>query len=642
MNEELNIIISAETDKLRSELDKAQKEIEKLKKKGKVSFEEFNTGVQKVGDVAKKSLAVAGAAIAGAATALLALTASTQEYRNEQAKLNAAFESVGGSAEVAYNTYNDLYRVLGDTGTATEAAQQLANITTNEKQLAEYTTICQGVYAKWGGAIDSAGFAEGINHTIQLGEVQGTLADALEWSGVSVDEFNEKLAKCNTEAEREKLIRETLGGMYNDAAANYEKSAADILAQNEAQEKLNKSTAEVGKALAPVNAMLTELGADILAQLTPYITDFAENYMPQIKEALSGVGDAIGKVIKFIADHWELISTIAIIIAGICAALSVFSAVMAVVNAVMLASPVTWIVLAIVAAIAALVTIIVLVIKYWDEIKEATKKCWDAICNAVEVAIDWVVGLFTKIFNWVKENWQGLLLLLANPFAGAFKLIYDNCEGFRNIVDNTCKAIADFFKNLWQGIKDTFKSVGSWFSNTFNSAVNGIKNAFSKVTGFFSDIWNKIKSIFSSVGSAIAGAISGAVKKAINSVLSIAVKTINGFISAINTAIGIINAIPGVNIKKLSKLEVPQLAKGGIVNSATLAVIGEQGKEAVVPLENNTEWLDKLAGKLSASLNGGSGKPIVLTVDGKVFAQTSINTINQLTKQTGSLGLVLG
>jgi hypothetical protein len=84
--------------------------------------------------------------------------------------------------------------------------------------------------------------------------------------------------------------------------------------------------------------------------------------------------------------------------------------------------------------------------------------------------------------------------------------------------------------------------------------------------------------------------------------------------------------------------QIPKLAKGGIVDGATLAMIGEQGKEAVVPLENNTEWLDKLAAKINGTANNKPAR-IVLNVDGKTFAQTSINTINDLTRQTGSLKL---
>jgi phage-related protein len=642
MNEELKIVISAEIKKLKDNVNKAKKTIKEFVKENKDKINEFNTEFQKVGDVSKNALVGAGAAIVGLGAAFLGLGAATAEYRNEQAKLVTAFEAAGGSATEAKSAYNDLYRVLGDEGQATEAAAHLAKITTEEKALKEWTTICQGVYATFGASLPIEGLTEAANETAKVGQVTGGLADALNWAGVSEDDFNAKLEKCNSEAEREKLIRETLNGIYTDAATKYEKNNEQILAQNEAQARLQDSMAKLGEVAAPVNTMLTELGAEVLAQLTPYIKDFAENYMPQIKEALSGVGDAIGNVITWIADNWDLVSTLAAIITGIAVALSVFSTVMGIVNAVMMASPVTWIVLGIVAAVAALVAIIVLVIKYWDEIKAATIKCWNAIVDAVKVAINWVIDLFKSIFAWVKENWLGLLLLLVNPFAGAFKLIYDNCEGFRNVVDNACAAIKKFFADLWTNIKNIFAGVGAWFKGVFNSAVTGIKNVFSGISGFFSGIWAKIKSIFTSVGGAIADAISGAVKGAINKVLSFATRTINGFISAINAAISVINAIPGVNIAKLSKLSVPQLAKGGVVESATLALIGERGKEMVMPLENNLEYLDKLAAMLSARMGTGKSTPIVMQVDGKTFAQISIDSINQLTKLTGSLPLQLG
>ena len=118
-----------------------------------------------------------------------------------------------------------------------------------------------------------------------------------------------------------------------------------------------------------------------------------------------------------------------------------------------------------------------------------------------------------------------------------------------------------------------------------------------------------------------------------------AIGIINGFITAINFAIGIINKIPGVNITELKKLDVPQLAKGGIINSATLAVVGERGKEAVMPLENNTEWIDMLAERLAARQSAPS--KIVLALDGKELGYATINAINNITRQTGELKLAI-
>lgn len=634
--EELAIVITAEIGKLKQELEKGKKEVENFSKKSKTSFKDVNDAIQSVGGVAKSALKVTAGAIAGAATALVGLSAATAEYRNNQAKLTTAFETAGASADTAKQTYNDLYRVLGEDDTAVEAANHLAQMTTNEKDLAEWTNICQGVYATFGDSLPIEGLTEAANETAKVGTVTGSLADALNWAGISEDAFNEKLEKCNSEAEREKLIRETLNGVYDEAASNYEKNAAGTLAQNEAQAKLNESMGKLGEAMAPINTMLAEFATEVLEKITPGIQEFAEKHGPTIKEVLGNIATAIGDVLTWITDNWEFVSTLGAVILGIATALSVVSTVMGIVNAVMMASPVTWIVLGIVAAVAALVAIIVLCVKHWDEIKEAAGK-----------AVEWIKGVWDTVATWFKEKiidpivefFTGLWDGIKNIFKVVKDWFTEKFNAARDGVKNAFSSIGDFFKGIWNKITGVFSAVGTWFSDKFKSAVDKIKNVFSTITSFFSGIWTSIKNIFSNVGSAIGNAITNTVKSAINGVLKTATGIINGFISAINIAISVINAIPGVNIKKLKKLDVPKLAEGGIVDSATLAVIGEQGKEAVVPLENNLEWIDKLAEKLAAKTGGST--PIVLQVDGKTFAQTSINTINELTRQTGSLKLNL-
>ena len=625
MNEQLKIIIAAEVAKFKQNVDDAKKKIKDFVKEGTKDFGALNDEFQKVGDKSKTVLKVMGGAVAGAATALLGLAGSTKEYRNQQAMLNSAFEAAGGSAESAKKTYNDLYRVLGDSGQATEAAQHLAQLTTEEKALSEWTNICQGVYATFGESLPVESLTEAVNHSAKLGEVQGTLADALEWSGVNMDEFNEQLFWCNSESEREKLIRDTLNGVYSDAASIYEENNAAVLAQNEAQLSLQDAMAKLGEATAPILTMLTSLLVDVLTPLVPQLQEFAEKYGPSIAEALAKIGEVVGKVLGFVFDNWELVSTLAIIIAGISAALTVFSTVMGIVNAVMAASPVTWIVLAIVAAIAALVAIIVVVIKHWDEIKAATKKCWDAIVEAVKTAIDWIVNLFKSIINWVKENWVGLLLLLVNPFAGAFKLLYDNCDGFREFIDNFISKvksaiktgfswikdkIVEPIKNAFETVKTTFSKIPDIMKNALNKAKDGVKSIIDKIKGFFSFEFKLPK-----------------------------IKTPKFSITPDGWKIG--DLLKG----SIPKLGITWNARGGVFEKPTVMTygnslqgLGEAGAEAIVPLENNTEWLTKIANMLSERMDG---RPIILTVDGKVFGQTAIRTINENTKSTGKLALVV-
>ena len=594
MNEELKVVISAEISELKQGVAEAQGEIDRFSKNGVSGFDQFSNAVTTMGEKSTALLKGVGVAVAGAATALLALSETTKEYREAQAKLNTAFESAGGSAEQATTTYNDLYRVLGDGDVAVEAANHLAKLTTNQAELSEWTTICQGVYATFGDSLPIEGLTEAANETAKTGALTGSLADALNWAGVSEEEFQAKLDACNTEAEREALIRETLNGLYTEAATGYEENAAGLLEANEAQAQLDATLAELGETMEPIMTALKELATEILADLMPYLKDFAEENLPKIKEALSDVGEKIGEVIGWIVDNWNVISTVGGIVLAIATAISVLSAGIAAYNTVMaiaaaVSAPITGIIAAIIAVVTALIAGIVLLVKNWDKVKETVTKVWTAIKDTVSKGVD---------------------------------------------------AVIKFFSNLWTSIKNIFSKVGSWFSDIFSKAWDGIKNAFAGVKSFFTGIWDSIKAIFSKVGEVIGGAITNTVKKAVNAVLSTAVAIINGFISAINLAISLINAIPGVNLKKLNKLAVPQMAKGGVVDSATLAVIGEQGKEAVVPLENNLEWLDKLATMLNDRLGGGNA-PIVLNVDGKVFAEASISSINKLTRQTGRLGLVL-
>lgn len=551
------------------DLKQSFKDARKEAKEATATWDDFTAATEEMGAKSRSILKGLATTLLAMGGAVLALAASTKEYRQQQAMITTAFESAGSSAEVAKQTYNDLYRVLGDHGQATEATQQLGKLTTNTKELAEWTKISQGVYATFGTSLPIEGLAEAVNHSAKLGEVQGTLADALEWSGITVDEFNEQLFWCNSESEREKLIRDTLNGLYADAAVKYEENSQSILEQNEAQLALTDTLATLGETVEPIMTMLTVLATDVMAELAPYIEDFVNDYSPEIKDALKTIGELIGNVLKFIFDNWELLSNLAIVIGAVCVALTLFSTVMAVVNAVMLASPVTWIVLGIVAAITAVGAAIVLVVKYWDEIKEATRKAVDAIVRFVQ-----------KVVQWFKDNWQGLALLIVNPFAGAFKLAYDNCEGFRKKVDTFLGKLKDNFKKAINWIKDLFK---------FEWSLPKIK-----VPKF------SIKPEGWKIGDLLEG---------------------------IKPTLGITwNARGGV-------FDRPTIFNYG----NTLQGLGEDGAEAVVPLENNTEWLNKIAERLASSL--GNNQPTILQVDGKTFAKVVETTVNARTRQTGRLGI---
>ena len=683
MNEELKVIISAEITKLKQNVNDAKQQISNFKEQVDKASKNVKENFAKIGEGIKNGIKTAATSIAAAGTALIALGASTQEYRNEQAKLVSAFEAAGSSAAVAKDTYNDLYRVLGDGGQATEAANHLVKLTTNEKELSEWTNICKGIYATFGDSLPIEGLTEAANETAKVGQVTGPLADALNWAGISEDKFNESLAACANEQEREALIRKTLNGLYDDAATKFETNNKQVLKQNEAQAKLQETMAKLGEAVAPVVTAFTNFANQALAVVTPYIQELSDKYMPALEEVLGKVSEALGTALNFVIQHKEILAVIGGVIATVVTAIGLYNAVAAVKAAMDAAQVATLGALvtayaaqaaamvvaiapyvAIVAAISAVIAIIVVCIKHWDNIKAAAVKAWEGIksawakagewfkgiVDAIKKAFDgigeWFKNLFAKAWEGIKSAWSGVKDWFRSLWEGIksiwqvvkdwFKTLFSNAwDGIKS----AWSGVKSWFSDLWNGIKSVYSAVSGWFSSIFTNAYNGIRNAFSGITGFFSGIWNDIKNIFSNVGTAIASGIRGAVSGAVNAVLSTAANIINGFISSINFAIRIINRIPGVHISRIRELNIPAMAQGGVVDSATLAMIGENGKEAVVPLENNLEWLNKLAGMLNERMGGNT--PIVLQVDGKTFAQISCDSINQLTRQRGSIPLVI-
>lgn len=849
MNEELKILIKAVVDDAKKNLDSVKKELEEIEKQGKETGKALDSSLKKVG----KGALIAVAAITAVVTAIINLGKKSQEFQKTQAKLISGFQAVGLSTNQALSTYKDLFRFLGESDRAGEAANHLALLTQNEKHLAEWTKILQGVYARFGDSLPVEGLAEAANETLKVGKVTGTLADALNWAGVSEDEFNNQLANTTSLQEREALLRSTLNNLYSNAANLYERNNKALIAYNESQANLDITLARATQYITPLLTALNNLATALLTVLTPALSTIATYFtafIQLIAEAITWVGNFFGmfggsttkakadvegytaamkaytsslstgfsdgadsikdtnKQIQELKkqtmgfDELNILSSQQAVTAGgtsggggagggailtppdpsdygiggdllsldsmlgdIDEAKQKLEGVLFLVGLIA-AGFIAWKIASFISQVQHLRTILILTAgdaaladiftEAKDELDLLKQKVMtfvgvlmiiagaillikgytDAWVNGVDwgnfalmlsgiglivggmamafgplaAAISMIVGGIALLVVGIKDLitngysmeavitvavgailvlvgavWAFNSALLANPITwivvaimalvAAFVVLWNECEGFRNFwkqvweaikvafsavwewikqaakdiaqffvdawhaIENIWKAIPGFFKGLWEDIKKAFSAVGKWFSDIFTDAWNGIKKAFSAVGSFFKGVWKTITDIFSKVGKTISDAVSGAFTTAINWVLSKAIGIINGFISAINAAISVINAIPGVSIKKLKKLEVPKLATGGIVSGATLAMIGERGKEAVLPLENNTGWMDMLAERL-ASKNKTPTK-IVLAVDGRELGYATLDSINNITQQTGKLQLVI-
>lgn len=243
-----------------------------------------NKSLTALGDFAKKGVKAAGAAAAGLTAAFIALDGATEEYRVAQGKLNAGFQAAGFSADVARKSYRNFYAILGDTDTATEASQLLANMAKNEEEVTKWTRIAAGVHGTFGDSLPIEGLVESANETARTGQITGVFADAINWAtkegekfGVALkadteankkwneavksaasaeDFFNLALQNCSDESARQKLIVDTLSKTYDKVADSYYANNQQVINARRNHATLDEMLAKVGDTSAKVKNQL--------------------------------------------------------------------------------------------------------------------------------------------------------------------------------------------------------------------------------------------------------------------------------------------------------------------------------------------------------------------------------------------------
>lgn len=224
-----------------------------------------------MGNLISSGIQAAASAVADLVSSLWNLDESTEEYRRAQGRLNTAFEAAGYGADTAQQAYQAFYGILGDTDTATEASQLLAQLAESEEDVATWTEIAAGVSGTFGDSLPIEGLIEAANETAKVGEVTGTLADALNWVGINEEEFNAQLAACSSESERNRLIMNTLAGQYDEASEAFYRNNEALVASRNAQAQMDAVTAKLGNTIANVKNQLT-------ANLLPALSGLADAF----------------------------------------------------------------------------------------------------------------------------------------------------------------------------------------------------------------------------------------------------------------------------------------------------------------------------------------------------------------------------
>lgn len=578
------------------------------------------------------------------ASAVWGLPEATREYRTAMAKLDTAFSKANFSADVAAGTYRTLYRVVGDTDQATEAANLIANMAKNQQELQQWTTILTGVFGTYGDSLPVESLAETAAETAKTGTVTGSLADALNWSSEAAtmfagymnkdvktaeDAFNVALSQCSNEQERQALITETLTKLYGGAAEQYQETAGDILDANDATARLAEVQSQMGEAMEPANTAWQNLKTTLMESFLPIAIERVQGLAGQI-DALAG---ALSGVIGWCQEHQTLLTVIGIGLGVLATAILAYNiSLHATAIATAVATAATGAFAAVVGFLTSPITIAIAIITALIAIGVALYQNWDTAS-----------AVLANVWNSIKETaaavWNGIKDTLLGVWNGIRSGVTNGVNAVKNTVSAIWNGIKTVTSTVWNGIKSCVTGVVGGIKNGVSTGINAVKNTVSSIwhgiQSVTTTVWNGIKSgvvrvvtgVKTTVGNLFNGlkntvsSIWNGIKSAIITPVTAAKEKVKGVIDKIKGLFHFSWSLPklkvphfgispaGWKVGDLLKGSIPHLsvrwaAKGGIMRNPTLFGGGEAGAEGILPLERNTWWMDKLADIVTVRMAG--------------------------------------
>ena len=358
-----------------------------------------------------------------------------------------------------------------------------------------------------------------------------------------------------------------------------------------------------------------------------------------IVDVLNGLADVLSAIGDWLSEHKPIVEAFAIVLGSLALAWGLVSGALAIASAVsaiwsgvsyaasvattafglaisFLTSPITLAIL----AIGAIIAIGILLYKNWDFIKEKAIEIWNNIQTTISQTWTSVKSKTSEAWNYVKEKFNQFKTWLGNVFATDWSKRFG---AFGDILNGFLKNV----KNIFDSVKRVFSGIIDFVAGVF--------------TGDWKRAWQGLVDIFGGIMNGL-----GAVIKA----------PLNAVISLINAAIGSLNKIsvdipdwvPGVGGQKfgVNIPKIPMLARGGMIGSPTLAMIGEAGyNEAVVPLDRDAKALSMIAdiltekmGSQSQQMQAGNDQPINITVQvgSTTLGKLAIEGINKVQRQAGT------
>lgn len=539
-----------------SEYDSGVKDVSKS---GGSLASKLKSGLASAGKVAAKGIAAIGTAASGAVVGLLALESSTEEYRVAMGKLNTAFEAAGYGAETAQQAYNAFYGILGDTDTATEASQLLAKLADSAEDVSTWTDIAAGVAGTFGDSLPIEGLIEASNETAKVGQVTGVLADALNWAGISEDDFNARLSACSSESERNQLIMDTLSGTYDEASEAFYRNNEALVESRNNQAQLDATLATLGQTVSNVKTRL-------LSEFLPAISNVATAFSgmlsgtagadQQFSTAVQGlVNVAVSKLPEFLNMGVQILSSLA---SGIVQSIPT------------LVAAVPQIVAEIWAALTELL----------PQVLDMGVQLLDQFTSGIETGLPDMVSripeIITQFLSYITEQ-------LPTVLDKGAELLNNLVNGILGAIPEMTAALPEIITAFVQFITDNLPTI-------IESGINILLNLVSGIIGAIPDLVASIPQIISAITTGIARAL----PKIIQSGVSLLQKFIEGILSNIPALVAALPQIISAIVEGIGALI------GGIVD------VGKSIVEGIWKgIQEMAGWIyDKVTGFFSGIVDG--------------------------------------
>lgn len=551
-----------------------------------------------MGNLIASGIQAAISAVGNLVSSLWNLDEATEEFRRAQGRLNTAFEAAGFSAETAEEAYDGFYSILGDTDTATEASQLLAQLAESEEDVAKWTEIAAGVSGTFGDSLPIEGLIEAANETAKVGEVTGTLADALNWVGISEDEFNEKLAECSDESERNRLIMETLSAQYDDAADAFRRNNAVLIEARENQAAMDRTLANLGSTIANIKNQLTNA-------LGPALRGIVDAFNA-ILSGEEGGGASLGAALQqFFASIGELAPQVmevgGQILSGIAQGIVAALPTLLTTGAQIIMQLASGILSAIPQMVSQLPQIITEFINYMSSefptiLQEGTElfnNFVDGLIGAIPDMVAQLPEVITAFVGFITDNLPNILesgvSILTNLIEGIIGAIPDLVAALPQIIDAIVTGIGDLMGNIldvgrsivegiWQGITNA----GEWLVGKITGWFDGVVGSVKRFLGI-----NSPSRVFADqVGANMALGVGegfademGVVERQLNRAMSGLAPSVSGSVSVSGSAAGGGSSGVGADIGA---------AVSRALNGAIVYMDGRKVGQLITRQQNNT------------------------------------------------------